>query len=93
MINCCKLNIRSTGTLLSIPLYHSNRVFVSLNISEETPRYRRSEEMALFQSTVRDTGKSALKIYQDWIDPKNWKIFQYSRCIKHINESMKAEKN
>src|SRR5207253_5886014 len=61
--------------LLGIPLYHSSRQFVSLNLNKETPRWVRdtgkSEEFR-----IKDSGrteKSPLKAY--WQRPKEFEEF------------------
>ncbi len=78
--------------LLGIPLYHSSRVFVLLNINEVTPRWLREtgsnedgEEFGSLNDSGRTT-KSALNIY--WKRPEEFEeysIFKLYLTHKLIN--------
>ena len=86
--------------LLSIPLYHSSRTFVSLNLNEKVPRWihgigsrPNGEEFTAINDAGR-TNHSPLKRY--WNRPENFKefsLFMLYLTHKCVNSSWKRCKN
>ncbi len=78
----------TTHLLLGIPLYHSSRLFISLNLNKEAPRWLRGtggNEEGVGTSLGNDvghTGKSPLKNY--WDRPEEFEDFSlYKLNLTH----------
>jgi hypothetical protein len=64
----CDISAQETcHLLLGIPLYHSSRTFVSLNLNKEAPRWIRGtgETEGVFTTDLGQTEQSPLKRYWD----------------------------
>ena len=82
--------------LLSIPLYHSSRQCVSLNLNEETPRWLRgsgigeNDEELTTITEVERTSKSPLRKYWDRLDQlEDFSLFKLYLTHKYVNGNWK----
>ncbi|CAG8502458.1 12012_t:CDS:2, partial [Cetraspora pellucida] len=92
----CDISAQETcHLLLGIPLYHSSRSFVTLNLNKEAPRWlhgtgSREGNESIIVSNARWTAKSPVKIYQERpVEFENFSLFHFNLIHKFTNNHWK----